>query len=93
MGEGIYGIRKHIARALFQRTKHLEGFSVNEFREANFQNLTRLKHSGSISDFFLDLKDYGYTVKLGEVKAHHEAAKGRKVTLWQWSRKAQLQFS
>lgn len=82
---------RHIARALFNRTKYQAFFSVNDFREHNFDQV--MTHPNQIGRFFGDLSQQGLAEKYGRDRAEHVEAKGRDVSRWVWTRKAHGLFS
>lgn len=90
----IIGRSKAVARGLYNRTtteKRIP-FSVNDFRDFNYHQLSRFKTGREIGGFFRAMQVDGYIVKAGEIKAAHSEAKGRLVNLWMWTDKARIAF-
>ncbi len=90
----IVGKSKNIARGLYNRTttENRIPFSVNDFRDFNYHQLSRFKSGREIGGFFRSLQEEGYIFKAGEIKAAHSKAKGRLVNLWMWTDKARNAF-
>ena len=85
MTEQIKGVKRNLARGLYRNTLYLPGFSANNFRALNYHKTSVVKSRDAIGAFFYDLKVEGYIEKIGEVKADHPEAKGRKINLWTWT--------
>ena len=87
---------KHIARALYNRTKAQDCFSVNDLRKPpkGGKPLSDIfKHPNEIGAFFGDLSKAGLAYKIGYTKATHAEAKGRVIREWIWTKKAKIHFS
>ena len=66
---------------LYEATKHLPYFTVENFRKLGLHNKM---HPNAIGQFFKNLSQTGKAVACGMTRATHPAANSRWVFKWRW---------
>ena len=80
----------NIVREFYRRTFFKDYISVNDLRRHKLHQV--FDTSQQIGAFFQDMASEGYLESIGQVKATHDEARGRRVTAWRWTRAAHIKF-
>ena len=85
---------QHIVREFYQRTRHKDMITSDDFRDQKFDDLLKGDKQFSIGGFFSSMIKEKFVIETGRwIRSGYPQNHGRKIRLYLWSSLAKMRFS